>query len=389
MIKKKILACVLATVTLAFTGACGKTQTESSSESSELPSVTLSTVYNGGDVDILNTNLRKYLNLTTESEICSFLKSRLNQNYTLGESVALKWTGGKTPYTLTVSTNENLSSPIVNKNYYVGNCMLASSTLIPDTTYYYQIKDGNGDVTETDSFHVVSAPRILTVSKVKNVRDIGGWKTEDGKSVNFGKIIRSANVDGIDDSGKVTMRSLKIKTDLDLRTDTEASSRTASPIEGLQYKRISISMYDRVFNSNETGKIRQTFEFLADKNNYPVLLHCKAGADRTGTMAFLINGLCGVSYEDLTRDFEITSFSDAGARWRSAIVQDGATLRFDESGQMSYESELYVAWNKMYDTLNEKFPTESGKLSDSIKAYLLSIGVTEEQIASILDIMLN
>ena len=84
----------------------------------------------------------------------------------------------------------------------------------------------------------------------------------------------------------------------------------------------------RAYNANYTKSIKSIFEVLGDENNYPIMFHCNAGADRTGTVAFLINGVLGVSYEDLTRDFELTSFSKGGRRWRSNI-EDGM---FTEDG---------------------------------------------------------
>ena len=40
---------------------------------------------------------------------------------------------------------------------------------------------------------------------------------------------------------------------------------------------------------------------IADENRYPVYIHCTGGADRTGTLAFLINALLGVGEDDLIR----------------------------------------------------------------------------------------
>ena len=37
--------------------------------------------------------------------------------------------------------------------------------------------------------------------------------------------------------------------------------------------------------------------------------HCAVGADRTGAISYMINGLLGVSEEDLVRDYILTNFS--------------------------------------------------------------------------------
>lgn len=42
-------------------------------------------------------------------------------------------------------------------------------------------------------------------------------------------------------------------------------------------------------------------------NGQAVYIHCMVGADRTGTLAFLLEALLGVSESDLSKDFELTS----------------------------------------------------------------------------------
>ncbi|NIY15095.1 MAG: hypothetical protein GWM98_09415, partial [Nitrospinaceae bacterium] len=58
------------------------------------------------------------------------------------------------------------------------------------------------------------------------------------------------------------------------------------------------------------------FQVFADRENYPVLFHCVGGADRGGTVAFLLNGLLGKDREHLIRDFELTTLSVWGERSR-------------------------------------------------------------------------
>lgn len=45
-----------------------------------------------------------------------------------------------------------------------------------------------------------------------------------------------------------------------------------------------------------------------DDNNYPIVFHCIAGADRTGTVAMLLEALLGVPEEELWRDYLTTGF---------------------------------------------------------------------------------
>ena len=42
-----------------------------------------------------------------------------------------------------------------------------------------------------------------------------------------------------------------------------------------------------------------------------IYFHCHGGADRTGTLAFLLEGLLGVSESDISKDFELTTYSNS------------------------------------------------------------------------------
>ncbi len=112
---------------------------------------------------------------------------------------------------------------------------------------------------------------------------------------------------------------------------------------------------------------RKVFSLMADKSNYPMYFHCTGGADRTGTVSFLVNALLGVSEADLIHDYEFTTFSIYGQR----NIQQG-----DYSGYF----QDFITKLKSFDgeTLAEK--TEN---------YMLSIGMTEEKISSLKEIFLG
>ena len=57
-------------------------------------------------------------------------------------------------------------------------------------------------------------------------------------------------------------------------------------------------------------------EFLSHEENYPIYFHCRGGADRTGSYAFVLGALLGMSLDDLILDYEITSLSIWGTRLR-------------------------------------------------------------------------
>ncbi len=392
----KKFACFILSFALLLVCACNTeensmspTSDSSAASEVEIQEFALKNVRAGASIDLLNENLREYMSLTEESKIAMFLRSRMGQDYSISRTVRIEWDGGKAPYVVSLATDLDFTQKVYSKTCYAKNYYFDTGIFLPGYTYYYKIADANGNETEVDSYTVMLAPRVITVSGVNNVRDIGGWETEDGHRIAYGKLFRGAHIDDITEGGKATLLSLGIKTDLDFRTPTESNNATKSPVSNLVYERISITLFDYIFNQSQRDLIKKTMAYFSDESHYPIYYHCKAGADRTGTVTFLLNGLCGVSFENLTKDFELTSFFGTGSRWRSAIEMKNGKAYFTEDGVMNSAQDNYVAWNKLYMEMMSRYGQESGKLSDAIAAYLLDIGVTETQIQNIRSILLD
>ena len=67
----------------------------------------------------------------------------------------------------------------------------------------------------------------------------------------------------------------------------------------------------RVLSANAVAMpdaVAKAFALLADRANYPLVFHCIGGADRTGTVAFILNALLGCAEEELYLDWEVTGF---------------------------------------------------------------------------------
>jgi len=53
---------------------------------------------------------------------------------------------------------------------------------------------------------------------------------------------------------------------------------------------------------------KQVFRILFDRTAYPIVFHCIGGADRTGTIAFMVEALLGVDDDNLAMDYLTTGF---------------------------------------------------------------------------------
>ena len=348
--------------------------------------------------DVYNSVVNGYLSAEdTATQISYLLNYSGQENDKQKIKVGWRKISGASYYVFRLSTDEEFSCPITKTST---TYEAVFGTLIPNTEYYAYAEavSGNGDVIMRSETCVLKAEtdhtvRQITADGMTNVRDLGGWSAMGGNVIGYGLLYRGSNLVNITESGiNVFKNELGIRTEIDLRSN---GTRDAV-IEGVNYYRQGLALYGAMipdvdpdkqvsFNVSEPAAIYEIFSLLADENNYPVYFHCNAGADRTGSLAFLIEGLLGVEYPDLIKDYELTSFSTMGQRWRSNIV-DG---QFTSDGIMQNDSNNYVGFGELYTLMMKIYGGEGKPLSYAIENYLKSVcGVSTETINSVRRILL-
>lgn len=244
---------------------------------------------------------------------------------------------------------------------------IAVNNLLKNTKYYVRITASANGYTKTaeDSFKTADiGPRVMTVGGVLNVRDLGGYETSFGKTTLQGLAFRGAQPDEKGKSvltsqgDKLLSRDIAVGLDLDLRSGSESGGITKSVISSAQYLNFRISPYAAAFSDSQKELYRQVFASYADVNNYPIYVHCVYGADRTGTVCFILNALLGIDEKTLIQDYEYTSFSFVGLR-------------------SSKTTEEMKAFLSSFSALSGSTPAEKAE------NYLLSIGVTSDEISTI------
>ena len=96
-----------------------------------------------------------------------------------------------------------------------------------------------------------------------------------------------------------------------MRSDDETYGLTGSPLgDGVKYVQVPATFYGEYYASDKARALfKRCFDVFLDDANYPILFHCRGGADRTGSLAFMLNALLGVSEDDLVNDFLMTRYS--------------------------------------------------------------------------------
>ncbi|MDF2475314.1 MAG: tyrosine-protein phosphatase [Sphingobacterium sp.] len=170
-----------------------------------------------------------------------------------------------------------------------------------------------------------STKRVLPVQGAVNFRDIGGYQTNDGKQVVWGKIFRSDAIDKLTDSDVALMDKKGIRTVVDLRGIAEAKSAPDRLVANTDYT-LSPAGSDSLPNANDMVKTLKQKDFLltfyAEGVNYygdryrpafikllgagegeAVMYHCTGGRDRTGMQTALILYALGVPYQVIEADY--------------------------------------------------------------------------------------
>jgi protein-tyrosine phosphatase len=279
---------------------------------------------------------------------------------------------------LYISTNKliPIADTVAVKSYDIpcGISDFAVYNLIPNATYYYKVCgtdfDNNLIVIKEGCFTTIGQVHMLKIDGLKNVRDLGGWLTPNGK-IKYGLLFRGCELDdtgvGVElthEGKKELFDRIRIKTDIDLRTDV---GNTKSPIGALvDYNCYPIQPYDTGLKDTITkGLIKSIFEKIEEKlsKSNAIYFHCQGGRDRTGTLAFLILGVLGVSESDIAKDYELTEFAYASYK--------------ADNPNTSRKFAQYVSMVSYIKTFN------GVTFNDKIISYLLSIGISQATINNI------
>ena len=156
-----------------------------------------------------------------------------------------------------------------------------------------------------------------------------------------------------------------LKSDLDFRSDWECFGMTGSPVgENVNwYHYCCVSGYGGFVSPTGRASAALAFSLFVDKKNYPIDFHCIGGTDRTGTFAYLLEGLLGVEEEELIRDYEMSFIAGGGVDKR------------------------HYGWLETLIKAVRELPGDT--IPEKLERYFLSLGYTKEQIEFVREFLLE
>jgi protein-tyrosine phosphatase len=257
--------------------------------------------------------------------------------------------------------------------------------------------------TLTESTSIVDDPRrLVALEAVHNFRDLGGYRTDDGRTIGWGRLFRA---DGLyrltaDDLGVVD--ALGIRTVVDLRSGPEFDQHGRFPLEDYPVAFHHLPIIDSTWTASETPDVDDTddgaiefltwaygdmlaqgadrfahaFGLLAVPGSAPAVFHCAAGKDRTGVLAALILGGLGVDHETIVADYGLTQA--AMVRMRAWVM----THHPEMAERMGETPAFMLAANpQAMRNVLDQMVSDHG----SVRGYLSSIGIGDALLAEMAD----
>jgi len=178
------------------------------------------------------------------------------------------------------------------------------------------------------------ASHIIPFEGIANFRDIGGYSARGGLTVARQRLYRSGGLLHMTEQDKAYLKNeIGLKTVIDLRSPEEPKKlQEIRLLEGIgakyfnvqfkwpvaDYYKKEMELYastnnmgvvylHRIRHEGFAKRLFTILEIMAETQNYPLLFHCGAGKDRTGVLAAMTLKLLGVSDEDITSDYVLTS----------------------------------------------------------------------------------
>jgi protein-tyrosine phosphatase len=186
-----------------------------------------------------------------------------------------------------------------------------------------------------------------------NLRDLGGYRTADGRTVRWGVLYRSDHLGKLSARDLRLLRQLELVTLIDFRSSAEKTESPNRLPRGHAIRVVELPLFDDEASNAMGGTLRARIargdladidaaallieankrlvteftpayrQFIAEvlaAHGKPVLFHCTAGKDRTGFAAAIVLRLLGVPEEAIVADYMRSKAYSLAARRRDLLL---------------------------------------------------------------------
>lgn len=234
------------------------------------------------------------------------------------------------------------------------------------------------------------AHRHLPLAGTYNVRDIGGYRTNDGRETRWRRFFRADSLHRLTVEAQNTLLGHGLLTVIDLRRsdELEAAPNVFAGSNRITYRHLSLLMdirptpgtprplvetYRTILDERQE-QVGEVIRFLAAPDSFPAVIHCTAGKDRTGLIVALILGLAGVPEATIIEDYALTAHYLNGA-FLDEIRQRALSRGYSWS---QYEPLVQCPPEFMHTTLQHVSKRYGG-----IEPYVRSIGLQADEIEAL------
>ena len=266
-----------------------------------------------------------------------------------------------------------------------GALYLYITNLGPNDDYTYKVTaTGSGKVITEGSFSTIGhLHHLFFKNNCRNIRDLGGWKTLDGRMVKYRKLYRGGRMqkrETVNTSGQQGILAEGIGAQLDLRGSDKLTQTT---VPGLEFLAPGIEEGGTTMLKKDHKKTKQCFEFIVNclREDKPVYFHCSLGRDRTGTLDILLLGILGVREGDISKAYEVTYFAPVGYSVSSSEKKNNPEPIFKNTRkEWVYSDVVPYVWSLSPD----------GTFAGGVEYYLLNVAeVSQKDIDDFRNIMLD
>lgn len=263
--------------------------------------------------------------------------------------------------------------------------------------------------------------RHIELDGQPNFRDLGGYKTIDGKTVKWGQVYRSGELPRLTNEDVMILESLGIKTVISFLSQPEIDAKGEDRLpEGIKEISIPIDTEDgtgglakEILIARQTGdfsnvpveinpeihklliniankEYAQLLREVLDSSNRPMVFHCSHGIHRTGTATALLLTILGVPWETIREDYLLSNLSrkeevDHRLVQLRKLAAKNQGITPDEV-DMTNTNAFYILEAEYIDAALDEAIKKYGSMDNYIKE---GLGITDEEIQKLKDALLE